>query len=1019
MLKKILFSTVVLYALLGFFLLPWIVKTQIVQIVEHETKAKLQIEKIYFNPFLFKLHLTNVQLKSLQNKPLINFKSLLLDLELYSLFNGTLHVKDILLKKPELFIALSKEKKINLLEILKEQKIETNKETNKETDEAFDLPRILIDNIQLTAGNLEYEDYTKNEKYTFDFHNIGFSLQNIDTKNFDSNSSQLNFYTGLEDGGYLEVKTKILSLSPLRVDGHVKLQANKLYSQWKYIKEMLNLEVADGKVSLTSHFKLNLDDLNATLVDKLNVSVDKLRIIPKNGHRDILTLHNLTLTNASVKPFSQDVIINKISLDSLHLDVKRSKRGTIDLLEYIRLNTLTAQEIKPEKISEKSKPWNVFLSDLDLKNISANFEDKGIYPRVVTKLNSLNIHAENITLAGKKPFNYTLGMLLNDELKCNADGSIVHNVLNINVHLKCENFDLVHYRPYIDKIASSELEVYDVRLRRAKIGLDTKVSLKEVNKKLLINVSDTNVSLSKLLVSKRSNRKTLLALNVLKISNLSLDLANKKLGIAKVALYYPSVHTVLDAKGVMNFEKIIVPKKKKSIRKNTKQEKSFDIRLKHFAVYNARVDFKDETLPLSFTNRLDKINLHVYNINAKRNTWLHYKFSSRVNKTGKIFSKGKLRHTPLKEKGSLKLSNILLSNLTPYIQRKAFIKVADGRLFIDAKTTYGLSKETPDLKVEGNVLLKDFFLNDSRDDTSIFSINDVNVSSFTFELNPNRLYVDQVSLKSFYIDALVDEKKQMNYAKLLKPIEGNETKFPIKIAKIKIIDGNAKFVDLSIPLKFKTDIHSLNGAIYSVSNDVNETSYVDIDGEVDQYGSMKLKGSINSGNPKEFTDLSFNFKNLDLHSLSGYSANFAGYEIDEGKLFLDLGYKIKNSKLLGANSIIIKNIKLGKESEDENVTKLPLGFVIGLLEDNDGVIDIGMPVEGNLDEPDFKYGALVWKTFGKLIVRAVTSPFRFLGSLMGLDSDALEYAEFEAGNSNITPTEKEKLDIAILYQTST
>jgi hypothetical protein len=92
------------------------------------------------------------------------------------------------------------------------------------------------------------------------------------------------------------------------------------------------------------------------------------------------------------------------------------------------------------------------------------------------------------------------------------------------------------------------------------------------------------------------------------------------------------------------------------------------------------------------------------------------------------------------------------------------------------------------------------------------------------------------------------------------------------------------------------------------------------------------------------------------------------------------------------------------------VTKLPLGFVIALLEDSDGVIDIDMPVEGNLDEPDFKYGALIWKTVGNLIAKAVSSPFKFLGSMMGMDGDALEYAEFEAGDTAILPTEKEKLD---------
>jgi len=845
----------------------------------------------------------------------------------------------------------------------------------------------------------------------------------IDTKNMKTKGATLHFNSSLGDGGFMELQTKVLALSPLALDGTLNFHAGKLYSPWKYVKDMLNLEVADGKVSVSSHFSMNLADLNATKIDKIALNVRKLRVIPKNGHRDVVSLDTLTLNNATVRPFEQTVIIDKIFLNNLNIDAKRNKKGQIDWLEYAKINTTQKEELQSENNATKAKPWSVLLHNLDLENISANFEDKGIYPNVTTKLNALNIHAKDITLAGDKPFDYNLDLLINDTFRCSADGAISHKKLDINTHLQCENFDLLHYRPYLDKLASSQLKVYDVRLKRGVFGFDTKVSLKESGKGLAINVADTNATLSKLRMSKRSSRKTLLSLHALKVTNLSLDVMNKKLGIDKVSLSYPSIHTVLDSKGVINFANIIVPKtqKKKRSKKRTK-EKAFAVALKHFAIYNARVDFKDETLKPALTNTVDKIYFHAYNLNIQKNRWLSYKFSSRVNKKGTIKSKGRLRHTPLKEKGTIEIKNIALKNLTPYVQQKAFITVDDGKLFVDAKTEYGASKKMPDLKVEGKVALSDLFLNDSRDNSSIFSINNANVSKFTFELNPNRLYIDKLTLNSLYVDAMLDENKEMNFVKLIKPSDtnvtqesnatkdSNATAFPLKIAKIKIVDGNAKFADFSIPLKFKTDIHDLNGNIYSVSNDKNETSYVDIDGEVDKYGATKLKGSINSANPKEFTDLTFNFKNLDLHSLSGYSATFAGYEIDEGKLFLDLGYKIKNSELLGANSVIIKNIKLGKENEDENVTKLPLGFVIGLLEDSDGVIDIDMPVEGNVDEPDFKYGALVWKTFGKLIVRAVSSPFRFLGSLMGIDGDALEYAEFEAGSSKISPTEREKLD---------
>jgi hypothetical protein len=257
----------------------------------------------------------------------------------------------------------------------------------------------------------------------------------------------------------------------------------------------------------------------------------------------------------------------------------------------------------------------------------------------------------------------------------------------------------------------------------------------------------------------------------------------------------------------------------------------------------------------------------------------------------------------------------------------------------------------------------------------------------------------------------VNEKtSDKNAGQAASSVKNKEEIFPYRVEKVNLNSGSAKFADFSLPIKFQTNIHDLSGSVLSISSTPGDVSYVDVAGEVDAYGSTKLKGSVDSANPKKFTDLALSFKNLELNAMSGYSASFAGYAIESGKIYLDLGYKIKDSELLGSNSIIIKKIKLGEEIKDENSSSLPLGFVIALLEDSDGVIDIDMPVAGNVDAPDFKYGALVLKTLANLILKAVASPFTFLGSVMGIESEKLEYISFEAGKAEILPPQREKLD---------
>ncbi|WP_128997303.1 DUF748 domain-containing protein, partial [Aliarcobacter trophiarum] len=156
-------------------------------------------------------------------------------------------------------------------------------------------------------------------------------------------------------------------------------------------------------------------------------------------------------------------------------------------------------------------------------------------------------------------------------------------------------------------------------------------------------------------------------------------------------------------------------------------------------------------------------------------------------------------------------------------------------------------------------------------------------------------------------------------------------------------------------------------------------------GEVDKYGYTKITGIVNVTDIKLLTDTNLLFKNIAIKNFTPYSGKFVGREIESGKLNLDLKYNITKSDLKASNSIIISDIKLGKTVKSDEATNLPLELAIALLEDTNGVIDLEIPVTGNVDDPKFSIGAIVWKAFTNLITKAISSPFQLLGSIFGFD----------------------------------
>jgi hypothetical protein len=73
------------------------------------------------------------------------------------------------------------------------------------------------------------------------------------------------------------------------------------------------------------------------------------------------------------------------------------------------------------------------------------------------------------------------------------------------------------------------------------------------------------------------------------------------------------------------------------------------------------------------------------------------------------------------------------------------------------------------------------------------------------------------------------------------------------------------------------------------------------------------------------------------------------------------------------------------------------------------VIDIDLPVEGDINDPEFRIGGIVMKAIVGLITKVVSAPFRMLGALIGVDSEDFGQFQFLAGRSELTPPELEKI----------
>ena len=414
---------------------------------------------------------------------------------------------------------------------------------------------------------------------------------------------------------------------------------------------------------------------------------------------------------------------------------------------------------------------------------------------------------------------------------------------------------------------------------------------------------------------------------------------------------------------------------------------------------------------------LEKINLTASRIDGKSPS--PFEMGLRVVQGGELTASGNFNPSGAQLESTITIKDLTLPILQPYISRIADLTINSGLL-----STQGAFHRAAkgDMAYQGQVEIADLQIIENSTRDTLLGWQQLQTSDFNLNLNPNGLEIDTIKLTGLKGKLLISEDKTVNVVEAFKsksqPTEPKQeesvpkapgSSFPFRIGKLSLDKGILDFADLSLRPQFATKIHELKGVIVGISSSPGARTQVELEGSVDKYGSNKIEGEINTFDPKQFTDIAMVFRNVEMTNLTPYSGKFAGRKIDYGKLSLDLKYKVENSQLLGHNKIVIDSLKLGEKVEVPDAISLPLDLAIALLRDADGIIDIDLPVSGNLDNPEFRYGGLIWKALVNLLTKIVTSPFRALGALFVDGEEVLNAVNFEPGAREVPPPEQEKL----------
>ncbi len=716
----------------------------------------------------------------------------------------------------------------------------------------------------------------------------------------------------------------------------------------------------------------------------------------------------------------QHIHFKKVELNQPTVNLNILKDGTINLAKLLKPETTQKEKTEPTPNNTPVIAFKVAKTVLDNATINIKIDSENSSENF--SINNLSyvfydLGTYNQTLASHK-----LRLQINKHTQLNIDGGFQLEPLKMYGNLSLKNLQSQDF-------VGLKKEMLNFTPSNAIIDLNFGFQVTNKNA-LKIKIDNGNFLIKEFNITQK--KKQIAGFKQFEINNISLLYPEQKITLDSINLNNPFAQVEMLPNGQINLANLI----KSNPSKNSKKEVNIqenDSKIWDLSINKLNINNLDST----YSNAKEKQKLALKNTNIHLETIKNSGEKSNINaiKIGSNLISFKDKQNTISIKPlSIKLNNLSVdkSDITiPNIdlnsgsislkEKKSNTKIVTKKLAVSLQK---LSKK------ENKIHLKRVLLNQPL---TILNNKEIQIIAKRLNININDIVNTQskLAVKSSSINrpqiSIVVKKKPKEISKETQKAQtvvakksaktSDNKKIKMDIGPIKIKNAQLIFEDKNLPIPFKTNITKLNGDFSSFKSSSSQPTDLKIEGQVDKYGYTKITGLVDPENIKNLTDVNMIFKNIAIKNFTPYSGKFVGRELEAGKLDLNLNYNIKRSNLNATNSIIITDIKLGKKVESSDALSLPLELGIALMEDSNGVIDLELPITGDLDSPQFSVAPIVWKAFTNLIIKAVTSPFSFLASLLGIEADEIKSIDFPFGKKELIASEKEVLDnLAKVFQ---
>jgi hypothetical protein len=257
------------YTLFGFFVVPRLIRSQIINQARTRLHREARVDDVRFNPFTFVTSIKGMVLADRDGADLLKVDYFLANLQLSGFFRRAVRFREVRIDRPFLNARILPDGRPSVADLIE---TESNTPVAQDSAEPFELPRLLIDRLILNAGGIGFNDASRTPVYESRFEPMDLDIRNLITIPDESGDHSITI--GAENSAVLRW-TGHQTIEPLRLTGKLDITGLPIARLWEYFGRSQPLDIYSGNVDISvpyeitrggdKHLQANLKGVSVTI----------------------------------------------------------------------------------------------------------------------------------------------------------------------------------------------------------------------------------------------------------------------------------------------------------------------------------------------------------------------------------------------------------------------------------------------------------------------------------------------------------------------------------------------------------------------------------------------------------------------------------------------------------------------------------------------------------------------------------------------------------------------------------